>query len=155
MSRDKDYISADEMYARLMNPDSLMADSNYIDRWSNYTKDSLFRKLDTLYRKYAVCKLDSVSFDLQTDSGYAHLIEKIVASSKDELENAEANKRIIPDGVHFTFVIRSGSGARKVSAQAPNPKSHPLLYQFLEATLNAYRIRRNTVFLSQQRTYGY
>ena len=116
----------------------------------------IYRKLDSIDYKYTFYSEDSLLITSTLKPLYTKLLDDVVGTSSDSLENKEANKaRIVFDGTIFEFKIKNRNTERIVNAQQPNPKSHPILYQLLKQTLELYRRTKINAFLSFSRTDNY
>ncbi|MDB5135912.1 MAG: hypothetical protein JWP37_2515, partial [Mucilaginibacter sp.] len=114
------------------------------------TVHNAFMESSAITEKYTYYSKDSIMLNIRTYPSYTNLLEKIVKTSRDELENTKANKdRVVMDGTHYGFDIIFKSGEKVVQAHSPDPKSHPLLYRLLQTTFNVYRDRKHNEFLDK------
>lgn len=113
-------------------------------------------KLDSLTKLYSYYRKDSILLDVKTNISYNNLLNKIVRSTREELENKVGNKnRVTLDGTSFRFNVITSNQDKFIYANSPRETSHPLLYQLISETLNIYRQTKNNMFLDKRITNGY
>jgi hypothetical protein len=127
---------------------------------SNIKNDSLrifLKRLDSVRNVYTIYKTDSVLIAYSQFPEYSKLLSNLFKSSIPKLENRERNKnRIILDGTVMVFEFSQNQLIQfSADAHSPRKESHPLLYDYVNSTLNMYRSIRKDTFLTIDTTSGY
>lgn len=92
-----------------------------------------------LIKKHEAFSRDSVLLDAKNYPAYCDLLNRIVVTSSEILENKEHNKkRILLDGTGVTFYITTNSSTMTISVVSPNTDSNPLLYGLLNSSQKLY-----------------
>lgn len=106
--------------------------------------------------KYTSYDKDSLLLDAKTNIAYATLLNRIVATPSDTLENvANHPPRIVHDGTHYGFTIFDGKTSRNLWATSPTQKTFPILYELLDETMEVYRDNKHNTFLDKTKTGGF
>jgi len=147
LRKDKNYINTKKYYKSISNKQQGLANDS-VQRYYSMLGDVL--------NKYKVYTKDSITLKLTTDTSYDNLINSIISTSKEQLENLEVSKkRTFLDGISFTFKITANGTTRTVYADTPDKMSHPQLYRLIKESMAVYRNRNNNDFLNLKRTSGY
>jgi hypothetical protein len=165
--------SKNEIKIKIKSKDSvsrhtLNADSDYMANMQtlrnmdsfDYKSDTLrklVKKLDSATKAHTVYNVDSISVSYHQFAAYGKLLSKIFSSSMIDLENKAHNKnRTVLDGTHMYFdFLQNDSSVFTAFAHSPSELSHPLLYQYIKATLDIYRKETKNTFLTKQKSSGY
>jgi len=122
------------------------------DSLNSYKRAEIFRKIDSLLKKYTVYIIDSVVLKTKSETEYIHLLEKVTKASQAELENDNIHKTMFMlDGTGYNFVIKSGLKNTTVWVRAPSRESNPLLYRLLDVTRRIYESQRPNSLLTKMR----
>lgn len=158
MYRLKDSISRNglDLDSTYISLSKKMKEWTYFDPTDTYQKE-VYRHFRSVIERYTVYSVDSIKFRYGKQPKYEKLLHTLFNSSKTELENKEKNKdRIVLDGtsMSFTFLMNEVE-INKVQAQSLTVSSHPLLYNYVDSSLELYRQKKKNNFLSKARTSGY
>lgn len=148
--------------------DKLKTDSTYIIlsksllsamefNTKNDTLMNLYKRFDSLIKANTVYSMDSISINYNQFIPYDKLLTKLFNSTPTELENKENNKnRMVLDGTSMEFKFSQNDSIKyTVFAHSPTKLSHPLLYDYLNSTLEIYRKLKNNNIFDKQKTSGY
>ena len=151
----------DSVSAKLYNDKEYYAHINYllslnnIDL-SNDTVLNYLNILESIAEKYTFFSEDSIEIANSENEGYLNLINEVLKSPTDSLDNKILNKnRIVLDGIYMTFTFIDKDTKRKVSARTPTVKSHRLLYELVTSSTSIYRDTKKNDFLNKRRLFGY
>lgn len=126
------------------------------DRTNSSENLKIFKALHSVEEEYSYYSKDSLSLNARGTASFTGLLEKIVTTSKEELENLEVSKkRNLLDGAYYSFIIKTNKGTKYVYAISPDPKTHPLLSQLTDEVLNIYRKEKHNNFLDKMSTLSY
>ncbi len=119
----------DSVSAKLYNDKEYYAHINYllslnnIDL-SNDTVLNYLNILESIAEKYTFFSEDSIEIANSENEGYLNLINEVLKSPTDSLDNKILNKnRIVLEGIYMTFTFIDKDTKRKVSARTPTVKS--------------------------------
>lgn len=145
-------LRLDSTYNRLMNSINKITFDPKNDSLMN-----LFKKADSAIKVHTVYSIDSVYVAYNQFPQYRKLLNDLFNSSPVKLENNAYNRnRIILDGTQMEFkLLQDDATLFTAYAHSPTKLSHPLLYEFITATLGIYRSERLNAFLTEERTSGY
>jgi hypothetical protein len=138
--RVKDSLSA------LLYKDPLV--ETYLNKFKSLThlsqqSDSLMdlvQKIDSLRQRYTYYSTDSMSIHKKDKPSYAKLVDRILHTPIDSLEQKANNRnRIVLDGTGFVFGLQQNGRTQKAYAHSPTEASHPLLHTLLQNTFALYR----------------
>src|ERR1035437_1203261 len=115
------------------------------------------RSLDSLENKYSYYSKDSLILKASKNITFIRLLEKIISTPKEELENIEASKKVhVLDGAEYSFIIKTSKETKYVHAnQYIDPVIHPLLYQLYIEIQNIYKREKQNNFLDKMKTLSY
>jgi hypothetical protein len=152
------YAMFDSLKTQQLNKDTSYIHAEKEARNYNVNKPGNYEaiiKLGAIIEHYYVYDRDSVLLSTKADTAYAHLLDRIVTTSKEDLERKEINKnRIVLDGTQFRCEIITQSVTTIAQAHSPSEKSHPLLHDLIVQSFNKYRERKGAAFF-KNRTVGY
>jgi hypothetical protein len=137
------------------------AHRNYLLSLKNidFHNDTVVNKLnilESIAEKYTFYSKDSIEVSNSDNESYLNLINEVFDSPTDSLNNKIQNKnRIVFDGIQMTFILREKGNQREVHAHSPTAKSHPLLYELIDSSINIYREAKKNDFLNKSRLFGY
>ena len=117
--------------------------------------DSLLKvldALDSLYLAYTTYRIDTLKLVRDSFPEFNCIIDNIFKTSTDSLQNSG---QIYLDGTSFTFKLKNLGKVRTVYANSVSKTNHPLLAEFVAATMELYRTRKNNIFLDRRSTAGY
>jgi hypothetical protein len=136
----------------------LIQTSRLYDRTqSNPKLSEIDRILDSLKIKNSYYSKDSLSLNASNNLGFINLLEKIISTPKELLENREATKKVVVlDGANYSFIIETNKEKKYVYAYPfLDPIIHPLLYQLYTEVQNIYRKGKHNNFLGKMKTLSW
>ena len=108
--------------------------------------------LKAITEKYSFYSEDSVEIVNTDYKGYLHLIDEVLNTATDRLEN---KNRLFLDGINISFTLKDKDSTRKANAHSPTAESHPLLYELLTGSTSIYRLAKKNDFLDKRKLFGY
>ena len=97
------------------------------------------KRYTEILEKYKVFTRDSVLLETKNYPAYCELLDRVITTSAEVLENKERNKnRIVLDGAWITYEINVMSAKKTVRAHSPDVKSNPLLCELLNSSEKLY-----------------
>jgi hypothetical protein len=114
-------------------------------------------KMESARIANSVYSADSVNISSGQFPTYGKLLRKLFGSSPVALDSRESNtNRIVLDGTSIAFTLYQNDSVQIVAhAQSPTKASHPLLFDYINATLGIYREIKKNTFITKERTSGY
>jgi len=123
----------------------------------NDTLINLYKRVDSVIRTNTVYSVDSVKINYNQFPEYKKLLVKLFSSSQTDLENKENNKnRFVLDGTTMDFKFFQDESIKFTAySHSPNKLSHPLIYDYINSTMDIYRKIKKNSFLTKEKTSGY
>jgi len=123
----------------------------------NDTIMNLYKRVDSAIKVNTVYSIDSIKINYNENPEYEKLLAILLNSSQAELENKGNNKnRFVLDGTTMDFEFFQNDSIKFTAyAHSPNKTSHPLLYEYINSTMNIYRGLKKNNFLTKKITSGY
>lgn len=112
---------------------------------------ALVQKMDSIMEQYRHYTTDSITLAAGSDEKYQQVVNRFFSSGP-ELRPAN---RIVLDGTSMVVTVSDGDATRTMYAQSPDQASYPLMYEFINETMNVYRQKKPEGILSKGRTGGY
>ncbi len=115
------------------------------------------RILDSLKIKNSYYSKDSLLLIASRNAGFINLLEKIISTPKELLENREATKKVaVLDGANYSFIIETNKEKKYVYAYPfLDPIIHPFLDQLYTEAQNIYRKEKHNNFLDKMKTLSW
>ena len=118
----------------------------------NNTVSFYLEKMDSINQMYTTCWVDSLAFNRTEHKDFDNLLNSILSSSSEVLENKSANKsHLILDGTVMRFKLTDNNNSRIVYAYSPNSATYPLLTNLVKQSMELYRQIKNNDFLSVEK----
>lgn len=113
--------------------------------------------LDSLRKRYSHYKKDSLSLKASDNIYIVDLVEKIISTPKEELENIEASKKVsVLDGSNYSFIMETPKATKYVSVYPIlDPVLHPLLYELFDEINAIYKRNNQKDFLDKTNSVSY
>ena len=122
----------------------------------NNTVSFYLEKMDSINQMYTTYQVDSLEFNRTENKEFDKLLNSILSSSSEILENQSANKSyLILDGTIMRFKLTDHKNSRIVYAYSPNSTTYPLLTNLVKQSMDLYRHIKNNDFLSVEKTSGH
>lgn len=112
---------------------------------------ALVQKMDSIMERYRHYTTDSITITTSNEK-YQQVFNSFFSSSS---ELHEKSYRPVLDGTSMVFTLSEGDSSRKIYALSPDRISNPLMYDFINETMNVYRQKKPEGILNKGRTGGY
>ena len=122
----------------------------------NDTVSFYLEQIDSINQVYTKYGVDSLQFNKTENKEFDSLLNAILSSSSEILENKSVSKNnVVLDGTLIRFKITNDQTSRVIYAYSPSSTTYPLLNKLITQTLDLYRQTKNNDFLSIRKTGGY